>query len=231
MPVSSDVEDAIIQASRKTGVPVALLTAIAYIESGLGRNQRGVYASGLFQFIPGTWSRMLSKYGAQYGIPMGTSPFDVRASALMAAVMIKYEGYPAAASVVGNPSYTDIYLTHHEGSAGGRKFLQYYMRNPDTPMSVLHPSYQVLKANAWVTWYGGVKTVGQVYQEYTNLLAAGMGKGRAIIAADRSPAPVVAKAPVKQAATPPVMAKANPKKSYSEHVKVGSIPVRVRANG
>ena len=64
------LQAAIARASARTGVDFSYLLAQARIESGLDpqAEARTSSASGLFQFIDGTWLRAIRDFGAHFGL-------------------------------------------------------------------------------------------------------------------------------------------------------------------
>lgn len=180
---------------------MSLLTALAGVESSFGTNTTASTSSakGLFQFIKGTWKAVLSKYGTKYGVPADADPYDVKYSAIMAAAMIRHEGYPAVAKVVKSPSITDIYLTHFMGPAGGSAFVRGYLKNPDAEATTLANDAQV-KANQTIFYaQGKARTARQVYDMFAAKLGAQVAKGESIIAhAEQQQTTVTAKAPQKE---------------------------------
>lgn len=193
--VGGDVKSAIHKASQVVGVPVSLLTAMAGVESAF-RTDAGASTSsakGLFQFINSTWVGVLAKYGDKYGVPKDASRFDPTYSAIMAAAMMKHEGYPAAKAAVSNPSMTDIYLTHFLGPTGGRKFIFAYMANPDAyGTSAVNEAQANANYNIFfdkVT--GNPRTLRQIYDMFAKKLGTWLAKGEDIVGAPS----VVATAP------------------------------------
>lgn len=202
--ISAEVSDALTNASKVVGVPLSLLSALAGVESSFGANTTATTSSarGLFQFIRGTWATMLKRYGAQYGVPANADPNDHRWAAILAAAMIKFEGYPAVSKVVSQPSITDIYLTHFLGSAGGTAFLKGYLANPSASASSLVSPSQA-KANASIfTANGKDRSAQEVYDLFAARLQAQLNKASALIASAASDSGSVTAVPEGTAGTP-----------------------------
>lgn len=113
------------KASEMVGVDPKLMATMAAIESGFRATVKAgtSSATGLYQFISGTWKTMVKKYGAKYGIDASTPPTDPRANALMGAEFIK-ENAQALSSVKSNLTDTDLYLAHFLGAGGAKTFLK-----------------------------------------------------------------------------------------------------------
>lgn len=171
--------------AKMTGVDPNMLYAIASIEStfNTGAKAPTSSASGLFQFIRGTWSNMLRKYGGKYGVASGASPFDAKANALMGAMFLK-ENYGALKQKLSRGiNETDMYMAHFMGAGGARDFLT---RDPNTIGAQAFP--QQAAANKWIFYRtvnrGGKSvpdssqplTLGQIYQ----LMQAKVAKAQAV---------------------------------------------------
>ena len=215
--ISEEVTNAIINASKVVGVPVSLLTALAGVESSFGTNTVAATSSarGLFQFIKGTWAMMMKRYGARFGVPADADPNNHQWSAILAAAMIKFEGYPAVAKIVSQPSITDVYLTHFLGAGGGASFLRGYIANPAAPASSLVGAAQA-RANASIFASNGRdRTAQEVYDVFANKLQAQLNKASdsmdAAVAKDSGAAATTAEAAPSQATTakPPAQAPAS----------------------
>lgn len=113
-------------AAKMTGVDVKTLAAMCAIESNFNPDAKAgtSSASGLFQFLTGTWNGMLSKYGAKYGIDPRTPATDPRAAVLMGAEFIKENLATLKSQVKGRElTNTDAYMAHFLGPAAAAKFL------------------------------------------------------------------------------------------------------------
>jgi hypothetical protein len=119
------LKDTILAASQMAGVDPKLMAAMAAIESGFNYQAKAgtSSASGLYQFINGTWQWMMKRYGAKYGINPNTSQMDPRANALLGAEYIK-QNVGHLQGVLKRPlTDTDLYFAHFLGSGGAKKFL------------------------------------------------------------------------------------------------------------
>ncbi|MFN3889698.1 MAG: transglycosylase SLT domain-containing protein [Beijerinckiaceae bacterium] len=160
----------IVDAAYLAGVDPRLLMAIADKESSfmVGARAPTSSATGLFQFIDGTWLRAIRDYGPSFGlhreaslIAMGDGgPFiadererarvlslrnDPFLSTLLAAAMLRAE-QEKLAERLGRPiSDAEVYLVHFLGPAGAQKFLSVLAEKPKTLAANLLP--QAARAN------------------------------------------------------------------------------------
>lgn len=127
--VPNQVVGAIIEASQIAGVQPEVLMAIAQIESNFNpsaHNDSG--ASGLFQFMEGTWNDMVAQHGAEAHVSANQIN-DPRANAVMAGYLIRDS--VAALNQNGFPvNARNIYMLHLMGTGGGINFLRQAQSNP-----------------------------------------------------------------------------------------------------
>lgn len=119
------LKDTIMAAAKMVGVDGKLMAAMAAVESGFDYTVKAgkSSATGLFQFIKGTWDAMLKRHGPKYGIDPNTPATDPRANALMGAEYLK-ESVNTLDGKIGRPlTDTDIYMAHFLGPGGAKKFL------------------------------------------------------------------------------------------------------------
>ncbi len=115
-----NVRDLIVSASKMAGVDPSLMATMASIESNFkisARPKKGS-ATGLYQFIDGTWKQMLDRYGAKYGIAPGTPPTDPRANALMGAEYIRENQQYLQRKLGRQVTDNDLYMAHFLGAGG-----------------------------------------------------------------------------------------------------------------
>jgi hypothetical protein len=159
----STYKDMIIAVSKMVGVDPGLMATMASIESGFrGRVKAATSsATGLYQFISGTWKTMLAKYGSKYGLSPDTPSSDPRANALMGAEYIRENSAILKAKTGRTPTDTDIYLAHFLGPGGAAKLLS---ADPSANAATLMPS--AAGANKSIFFADGrPRTVAQVYAE------------------------------------------------------------------
>lgn len=157
------VKDTIIAAAKVVGVDHGLLAGMAAQESGFqpGIRAKGSSATGLFQFLDGTWKQMLKQYGPKYNIPAGTPATNGAANAILGAQYVK-DNIEALRKVTNNVQPGDAYLAHFLGLGGARKALQ---AGDNASFASLFP--QAARANPS---YSG--TIGQVRAQLTNNMFA-----------------------------------------------------------
>lgn len=110
---SPQVEDAIAQASQKTGVPLDYLRRVAWIESKGDPNAvSSTGATGVFQFTKGTAKAM--------GLGDRTDPY---ANALAAAQYAQQNQSVLRDALGRDPTHGELYLAHQQGGAGARGIL------------------------------------------------------------------------------------------------------------
>ena len=147
---------------KMTGVDEKLLASIIGIESGFDPSIKAgsSSATGLGQFIKDTWSTMLGKYGAKYGIAPDTPPTDARANALMTAEFLKENANAIKGSVNRKLTDTDLYLAHFLGAGGAKTFLS---ADPATDAVQLMPKAAKANPSIFYDKNGKPRTVGEVY--------------------------------------------------------------------
>lgn len=157
------VRDTIIAAAKVVGVDPGLLAGMAAQESGFqpGIRAKGSSATGLFQFLDGTWKQMLKQYGPKYNIPAGTPATNGAANAILGAQYVK-DNIEALRKVTNNVQPGDAYLAHFLGLGGARKALK---AGDNVSFASLFP--EAARANPA---YSG--TIGQVRAQLTNNMFA-----------------------------------------------------------
>lgn len=157
------VRDTIIAAAKVVGVDPGLLAGMAAQESGFqpGIRAKGSSATGLFQFLNGTWKQMLKQYGPKYNIPAGTPATNGAANAILGAQYVK-DNIEALRKVTNNVQPGDAYLAHFLGLGGARKALK---AGDNVSFASLFP--KAARANPA---YSG--TIGQVRAQLTNNMFA-----------------------------------------------------------
>nr|DAR93866.1 MAG TPA: peptidase [Caudoviricetes sp.] len=168
------IKDLFAQVGKVTGVDSGILTRMAKQESSFYplAKARTSSATGLFQFLDGTWKEMipaLSKYGITN--PDRLNPVH---SAIAGAEYIKknMKLIGGAVSKAGIPmDATAIYAAHFLGPGGAKKFFNQMASNPNDPMDKVGDWGSVIKANGPIfrmdKGQGRVKTPTEVYNTLT----------------------------------------------------------------
>lgn len=173
---SDDVLYALETASRRTGVPLSTLTAIARRESTFNPNavNKETTATGLMQFIDGTWADTTAKYGAKYGITSATSRFDPLASALMAGEYALENAKYIEQKIGRKARPGETYVSHFMGGGGAVALIKAAEANPDAEAAKLFGAQAKANPTIFYNKDGSSKTVSEVY---SNLMATVEGSG------------------------------------------------------
>lgn len=160
--VSQEYGQALINASKKTGVAIEVLAAMGEAESGSGASMKNPVgtATGAFQFIDSTWANMLQMYGKEIGVnvpPPSADPkkqkeqlreimnnkqlMDLRynheASALMAARYTQFNAKILKLDPSDPANVGKIYLGHFLGAGGAGDVLKGKDTDPDQMRAVI----------------------------------------------------------------------------------------------
>lgn len=168
--IPADVKGYIEEAAQRAGVPVSVLMATAKQESDFGRNLANPKGSakGLFQFVDGTWSDMITKSGPIYGLPTTTSVSDNRANALMAAEYMRQNNALFTKQIGRAPKDGEMYISHFMGGQGGVNFVKAYESQPDANAAQLFPKEASYNKNIFFEKNGTPRTVAQVYSKLSS---------------------------------------------------------------
>lgn len=116
--MAGTAKEIITSAANRYGIDPDLAKRIAHIETGGTFDPRafnkGSKASGLFQFIPSTWS--------QYG--NGASPFDPEANADAAMRLLLANKKVLTNRLGREPTGGEIYMAHQQGAGGASAILR-----------------------------------------------------------------------------------------------------------
>lgn len=163
--------DLILGASKMVGVDPALMATMIAIESNFrpGVKAPTSTATGLGQFISTTWTEMLDKYGAKYGIAPGTPPTDARANALMTAEFLKANASYLEGKIGRKPTDNDLYLAHFLGAGGASTFLR---AQPGQIAARMMPKQAAANRQIFYNDNGSARTVAEVYQKIDSLVSS-----------------------------------------------------------
>lgn len=164
--IPDNVAKPILSAADLVGVDKGFMMAMAQQESGFNPNIKASTSSatGLFQFLKGTWASMVNKYGSQYGIGMGDIK-DPKANSIMGALYAKENGQELQHAFGIVPSPTDLYAAHFLGIDGAKRFLGGAIKNNSQP-GINLVSANVAKANKNIFYNkdGSAKSAKEVYK-------------------------------------------------------------------
>ena len=156
-------KEVIVGAAKMVGVDPGLMATMAAIESGFKSSVKAgtSSATGLFQFVSGTWREMLQKFGSKYGIAPNTPASDPRANSLLGAEYVK-QNQKVVEKVIGRPATdTDLYMAHFLGGGGASKFLK---QDPGAIAANVMPKEAAANKPIFFDKSGAPRTIGQVYQ-------------------------------------------------------------------
>lgn len=158
------LKDTITAAAKLVGLDPDVAMKTAAVESGFNPDAKAKTssASGLFQFVDNTWSAVISKYGRQYGYDASTSPFDVKANAIMGAHYLKETMRDLGNKTRRTIGATEAYIGHFMGGSGGARFLNALDKTPDASAAAVMPS--AAKSNTAIFYDNGrPRTLAEVY--------------------------------------------------------------------
>ena len=166
--ISGAVLSAIREGATVGGVDLGYMLAKAGQESTFDPNSNrnsSAGAKGLFQFMPGTWREMVTKYGARHNIAMGDL-YNPRANAIMGGLYARDNRIALErAGFQGTPR--NLYITHMLGTSGGLRLLRASQSSPNASVQS-HVSSGAFGGNAGVfrerlgpNRYGATRTVAQ----------------------------------------------------------------------
>jgi hypothetical protein len=171
---------ALANAAERTGVDFNALFHTARLESGFNPQAKAATstATGLFQFVEGTWLNTLARHGARHGITAGSraEALALRRDPAVASLMAAEHMADNAAKLearLGRPVGTvDLYLAHFLGVGGAVSFLHKMAQSPDSAAADLLPA--AARANRSIFFAGSApRTLGDVYALFARRLGAG----------------------------------------------------------
>ena len=178
------VAPALEAAAARTGVDFGALFHTARLESGFNPSARArtSSATGLFQFVEGTWLQMLKQHGAAHGLSgLGKAEAlalrnDPGVSSLMAAEHMA-ENAKALEVGLGRPAgRTDLYLAHFLGLGGALRFLRGLQTAPETLGAAVFPA--AARANKAIFYAGGVpRSLEAIHQLLAAKISGDMPQG------------------------------------------------------
>ena len=172
MPYTQDqIKGFISDAANKFGVNPTLLDQIARRESSYNPDAKNPNssASGLFQFIKGTWDGTKAKYGAAFGVPDDASPFDPKHASVMAAALTKENALVIKQMTGKDATNGELYVAHFMGSKGAVNLITANEKQPDAPAAAMFPSEAAANPTIFYDKEGMPRSVAQVYANLTEM--------------------------------------------------------------
>lgn len=119
-------QNTVASAAREVGIDPSYVVPMLAFENKSGdpnaqNPMPGATASGLLQITDGTYSTIVSKYGAQYGLTLANKN-DPRANAIAGALYAR-DNLEELKKIIPNPTPGDVYGAHFLGPAGYKKVL------------------------------------------------------------------------------------------------------------
>lgn len=162
IPVSTDVFNAVREASQTSGVSFGYLMATAHQESAFNPQARArtSSASGLFQFIDSTWTSMVNRHGGRLNVSRDDR-LTPRGSALMGAEYARENGEYLRRNGLPNGN-TELYMAHFLGAGGASTMLREYQRNPNRPAAEVNPAAAASNRTVFYRPDGTPRTVAEI---------------------------------------------------------------------
>lgn len=123
------------EASKISGMDMADIVAIGSIESTLRVDTRSKYssASGVLQYVKGSWKQDRSLYHVELGLPSNANVFDPRANLLIGTTsLFKLKQFLIEKSHLTEETLRvgDLYMSHLVGSTGAVKIINSNSNKP-----------------------------------------------------------------------------------------------------
>ncbi|MBA3053413.1 MAG: lytic transglycosylase domain-containing protein [Sphingomonadales bacterium] len=194
-PQAATARAAIARAAQATGVDFDYLLAQAKLESGLDPAARAATSSatGLYQFVGGTWLDTLKKHGADHGFGWASAAAadpalrgqvmalrtDPHASALMAAELANDNRAVLTGALGREPDAAELYLAHFLGSQGATQFLSALASDPARSAASVAPAAAASNRAIFFAPGGAPRSLGAVMDLLRGRLGAAMEGGDA----------------------------------------------------
>ncbi|MCP4933730.1 MAG: hypothetical protein GY927_05865 [bacterium] len=197
------VQNAITVASRRTGASFDYLVNTAQRESSFKTNAKSASSSaaGLFQFVEGTWLKVVKEDGVRLGLSdlaknirrsssgkyyvpnrgkrreILNMRHDAETSALVAAAYTEHNQRYVRGRIGRTPSDGELYLAHFLGPGSAAKMINLAERQPDSPASRHFP--RAARSNKSIFYSGGKsRSLSEVYniliKSHTGSSSAGL---------------------------------------------------------
>lgn len=195
---ATSLNDVLSQLESQYQLPNGILAKIAHVESGGNPNARNksTDATGLFQWIPKSWLYATrSLYGQSLDLGVRVNPVTSAKVTAFSLAQIKARN-GGLIQQAGIDMTLGIYLGHFLGQAGGAKFLQAYIQNPNANAASIFPreaqyNPTVFRAGTLAQVLNGIANklrVAGVKVDIAGDFSDGMGHSLALSNADVKPA-------------------------------------------
>lgn len=164
------------RASRAAGVDFGYLMAQAAQESGFrpDAKARTSSASGLYQFVEGTWLDLMRRHGAKHGVAADASRSELLAlrddPALSAAMAAEYarDNKATLETALGREAGRgELALAHFLGPGGATRFLEGLAASADTKAATLLPEAASANRAIFFGHDGTPRSIGEIWQDFS----------------------------------------------------------------
>jgi gas vesicle protein len=205
-----DAKQYLLDGALKAGVDPGLVAKIAGFESGFNAEARPIRkrdgkvlssAHGYGQFLDATWTEMVNKYGAKYGVENAGNLSKAEAAklrsdkTLQASLLAEFtrENIEKGRALGGANDDANVYALHNLGAGDGKKFLNALRNNPGAKVGDIL-GQNVIMGNKSLYGDGSI-TLAQAYQNMASSMARGEVFANEIRAFQAPMAPVIALPP------------------------------------
>ncbi|MEM6908191.1 MAG: transglycosylase SLT domain-containing protein [Pseudomonadota bacterium] len=193
---ANQVEQAIADAARRTGIDFGYLLAQARVESSLNPSAKAAKssASGLYQFIESTWLDTLKRHGDRFGLTDTAQQISLtdngtafvsnteqreailalRANPQIASLMaagLAQDNRGLLKPVLGRePTHSELYLAHFLGAGGASRFLTEMRDDPSQTAADLFARPAAANPRIFYSESGSPRTLAEVLNHLTDKL-------------------------------------------------------------
>ena len=205
--VQRSIVERVVKAAANTGSDPALLMSIADKESSFSIKAKASTssASGLFQFVEGTWLRAMKSFGVRYGHEeeanaindQGDRPAvtpakraeilqlrnDPYLSAVLAAEMLKRDGAKIAEQLGRSLSAGETYLIHFLGPDDAARFMAKMDAQPEASAAELLPKPARANRPIFFETKGGklkARTIREVHEAFEHMMVSRVDRFRGV---------------------------------------------------